>query len=653
MSAIISLAWGLVVLLSLICLGRLITRLTLKTYQPDPALAAGWGLATMISLGGVLNLFRLATAPIVIILITTIILADLLFTWLKRDQAQKLKASRFPILLGAYWKSLTWMERGGLLALATLVAVKYASCLGIPLMYWDDKHAYLAEAIRMLQTGSIGDNPFSERQVLSLNGQVFLNGLFLSAAPPIYAFVLDPGICWIMIAGFTWVILRNDLQASTLVSCACTALVLMVRTCEELPYGKGVNLGGYLSGSVLMLTALRTSYLGFDQGGRFPFPWILHMSMTLAGLCAVKTTFLVVAVIFIVTWYGLRLLSSKRFGIVFDLVTIGFSTIALLLPWMIQQYHSGGTLLYPFLGHGNHINTPELINFGGPFPDKLQALARLSFSGLLFPAIMALILLGRRVISEGNEYLHGSYAILVAAVIGSTIVAYHGGIQENNSFYRYVQPMLYAALIPVGLIGLVRLQPSSIGLGICLAVFIGNQWTDTLSLIRPIITAIRGTESTSRFFTNAERVQIRQAQQEIPAGATVLVSSSSISQLDFDRNTIWNLDFPGMCSPGYGMPLPAEFHDLVRFIEGQTETLPTALPCNELFQYLRQSGVQYLILRQENNRFFNNLEIVRFPRWNRIMKTLGVLYYQQLRELITECPVVYHEGEVITLRLVP
>ena len=488
---------------------------------------------------------------------------------------------------------------------------------------------------------------------MSLNAQVLLNGLFLSVAPPIYAFLFDPGICWIMIAGFTWVILRNDLHASTLISCILTALVLMVQNSEEPPDGSNLNLGGYLTGAVLMLTALRTTYLGLTQDERLGFPWIFFLTLTVAGLCAIKTTFLVVAVTFTVTWYGLRLLSTKRPGIALELMVVGFSTIVWLSPWMIQQYLSGGTPLYPFLGHGTHIAIPELTNFGGPFLYKLAALAIFSLTGMMLPAIIALLLLGQTAFREANPFSRSSWAMLFAAVIGCMIISFQGGVQSTNSFYRYVQPILYAALIPAGLLGLVRVQPSTLGLAVCLAVFIGNQWTSSITLIRPIVTALRGTEPDARFFSKTELVQIHQAQQVIPAGAKVLASTSSLSQLDFNRNTIWNLDFPGMCSPGASMPLPANLKELVSFIEGTTQTLPTHLPTDDLLQYFRQTGVEYLIMRHEPNRFFNNVNISQFPRWNRIVKALGVLYYRQLRELASQCPVLYQEGEVTVLNLRP
>jgi hypothetical protein len=318
---------------------------------------------------------------------------------------------------------------------------------------------------------------------------------------------------------------------------------------------------------------------------------------------------------------------------------------------MLQQYHSSGTLLYPFLGHGTHIVTPELTNFGGPFRYKLVALAEFSCSGLMIPGIIAMFLLGNMALREPRDLLRSSWAMLVAAIITSMIVAYQGGIQTSTNFHRYVQPILYVALIPAGLVGVIRLQPSSIGLAICLAVFIGNQWTDMPNLIRPIISIIRGTEPDFRFFSKAELTHIHQAQQAIPPGAKVLVSGSTISQLDFNRNTIWNLDFPGMCSPGSSMPLPAKFDELISFIKDYSKSLPTPLPCNELRIYLRQTGVEYLILRQEPNLAINEGPIPWLPRWNRIVKTLGVLYSEQLRELITECPIVYAEGEITVIDL--
>ena len=78
----------------------------------------------------------------------------------------------------------------------------------------DDLPSYLFQVSRLLQNGSIGQDPFSCRQLLSLNGQTFLLGLLGAGAPLQFSYLLDPGICWLILGGLTWSLLRRDLRVS-------------------------------------------------------------------------------------------------------------------------------------------------------------------------------------------------------------------------------------------------------------------------------------------------------------------------------------------------------------------------------------------------------------------------------------------------------
>lgn len=55
-----ALAWSLVILLSFIGLGQILARLLVPESRVDPFLAAGWGLAGMIAIGGLLNIAGIA-----------------------------------------------------------------------------------------------------------------------------------------------------------------------------------------------------------------------------------------------------------------------------------------------------------------------------------------------------------------------------------------------------------------------------------------------------------------------------------------------------------------------------------------------------------------------------------------------------------------
>ena len=68
----------------------------------------------------------------------------------------------------------------------------------------------------------------------------------------------------------------------------------------------------------------------------------------------------------------------------------------------------------------------------------------------------------------------------------------------------------------------------------------------------------RGQRECRLSVTDYEKVQVRNAQGSIPPGGLILTSLRNGHLLDFSRNTIWSLDWPGMASPPPGIPLPAD-----------------------------------------------------------------------------------------------
>ena len=277
-SIIVCLVWGIVVLFSFASLGRILARILKPDIRPDPFLAAGWGMAGMIIFGGLLNLVGFAQSRVLIAFVSAIILIDLIL-----DRY----ATRVGIAAGEpartpgdppCGKRLQRWDAIWIAALALLVTTKFISSFAIIGTFFDDKPAYLPQAVRMLQTGSIGANPFSERQLMSLNGQTTILGLFLSVCPTEYGYLFDPGMCWIFIAGIVWNIIRREYRAPIVTSCLLTALVMMMDDPQV------VNLAGQLSGSVLCLTLVRTAYLGSTSTEKRDFGSLILLALSVAGL---------------------------------------------------------------------------------------------------------------------------------------------------------------------------------------------------------------------------------------------------------------------------------------------------------------------------------------------------------------------------------
>jgi hypothetical protein len=634
-----NLAWGSIVLLAFVALGQLAGRLFRLAAPHDLFLAAGLGIAGMTVVGGLLNLFGVATSRV----LTTVVLATAAFgplTWILGTGGFAVGLP-LPSPIPAERRQSHWV-----IVLVLLVFVKYATSLGSDFNPNDDQPAYLLQVSRMLQTGSIGLDPFSERQSLSLNGQTFLLGLVHCVSPFKYAFLLDPGICWIVIAGLTWSLIRQDLGGSIRATCLLTSLVLMV----GLPFG--TNLGGHLTGAVLYLTLIKTAVDGTQHGGNLGYGSLMTLAVIVAALCALKTTFLLFGVMFVVSWHVLRMLRSPSPLVVRDAAVIGSIATALLVPWMWQQYRSAGTPMYPFLGHGYHTLRASSEVMSDPFNSRARWVVACLMNGELTPAILALALLARgRLQIDRGRWLVLFSALSSVCVTSLFLVSVTPGIGAG---VRYSHPFLYAALIPVGLVGILTtpLTKTKIGLALCLALFIGNWWETASVKLARLADFVRTDEH--GFLWDDENVpQVRRAQETIPAGKRVLASVQNGFLLDFTRNPIWSLDLPGMVSPPPGLPITPHEADLHDFLMNRSSDLPSPYPSEQVLDYLRRCGVDVLAFQRRHGSvwYLRRDDVPAKPVLARTIFAIALTVHKQLADLIGKCPILYDDGDLIVLDL--
>ncbi len=229
MSAMISLllgsAWGLVVLWSFVAMGRLLARLAGIRTPGDIWLRAGWGMAGMVVVGGWLNLLGIARPRVSLALVLGAIILDALLEANGFFRAGRIDPlpDQASVRGGSNRSSSAWA-----LAVFVFIAFKYIASVGVPFNANDDQLAYLYMVARLVETGSVGLDPFSNRQLFSLNGQSFLLGLMYSGSSLQCLHLLDPRIGWIVIGGSNWSIVRKELGGSTKDASLVTALVLMV-----------------------------------------------------------------------------------------------------------------------------------------------------------------------------------------------------------------------------------------------------------------------------------------------------------------------------------------------------------------------------------------------------------------------------------------
>ena len=502
MPLLLSYAWGMIVLLSIVALGRIIARVVQPAVKWGFSLAAGWGLACMAILGGLLNLLGAARPPVLISLVISIILLDLLFE--SRGLIRFVENGPSPPPVPIH--ELIPRKGSICIVIIILMIIKYLFSFSNKFIGLDDINGYLVPLARLLQTGSIGRDPFSIHQLASLNGQTFLMGLVVSASSLKYAFLLDPGICWFLIGGLTWSIVRRDLQDSlnrqagsppaastppgagsgragvapggeitaTLLRdpCIWVGLVLLVKT----PYMQ--NLGGHLTGTVLYLTLVQTAWWGTRDKGVLDRGSLVLLALTLAGLCALKTTFVIFAGFFVIGWYGMRIWHVPSLALLRELSLVGLITSVLLLSWMTQQYLSGGTPLYPYLGRGYALPDTQLSVDWATILIKVKKVVHISLIGSTAPAILGLLLLIRNPFKTDLARWRALSAAMFGAAVGPLGLAFM--LTSDDLPIRYSQPFIYAALIAAGSAGKFSTPRSrkGIALALCLVLFVGNQWDD-------------------------------------------------------------------------------------------------------------------------------------------------------------------------------
>jgi hypothetical protein len=634
-----ALLWGLVVLGSFVSVGRLLARGLEPSLLDRVPLTAGLGMAGMLFLGGILTLAHLATKGALLALIVGVIaLEGLVSLKFRRVPAPGMPAEGESHTSGRS----TAVVAIGLLVVAT--TMRYVLSLGHPIHPYDDQPFYLAEIAELLQTGSSGVEPYNFRQMGILPGSCFLSAMGCCVAPPEYAYLIDPGICWIVFAGLVYTFLRHDLRLSVPLASLLSTMSLLVRVPMS-------TLGGELNGPVLFVTAVRLMYTGMTDSSALPFGRLVLIALVLSSLSVLKPTFLVYACLFLAFWSLLTLWHEGIAAAAGQTFTLASLIGLFMLPWMIQQYRSSGTLLYPILGKGylfaNHGFPLEI--HGDSLGYRLRYLTNYAtkYGYTLAPAL-TLIAVGSLFVQSPGKRTRAFLAASLSVVLGSYLVCFI----LNGQIERYTLHMMYVSCLLPGLFGLaVATGGDRIGLvlGCSLMMFIGSQWPpNALSSAGALRARARG----EKIPDPAYAATIERAQSLTKPGERILVSVVSPYLFDFRRNPIWNFDILGMTSPPPGLPLTRDWKKLEEVLDGKSENLPPPGPVADFRDSLRRSGVDYLFFqRYPISMQYGDGDMLPGPFLDRLCNAVGRLTKESLMNLIQDRRVVFDDGNMILLDL--
>src|SRR5713226_3917196 len=201
----VSFSWGICILLAFVGWGGLINRILFPKHQIDWGQRAAWGIAFSILVGGLLNATSSISRTTVFIYVgsgAVFWFTDLFIRKLSLKSSLCLStvalAKDPPLLVGTLIVLfLAILDYAG----SVFTQLRWVGINGPVFNSVDDLQAYFVYPIKMLQTGSMGQDPFNEKRFTFFGGQSFLDAFVLSALSEKSLKMMDAGIGVLIIIG--------------------------------------------------------------------------------------------------------------------------------------------------------------------------------------------------------------------------------------------------------------------------------------------------------------------------------------------------------------------------------------------------------------------------------------------------------------------
>ena len=624
----ISFGWGLCILLSFIGWGSLLKEAVLPKKDIDWGQRAAWGVALSILVGGILNLFSAISRVTVISYIIIGILDFFLFSFPKRS-------------------NLSWREDKlailGIFLVFLLLLLRYGAWVYIPDFHTDDFHGYLVFPQKMLQAGSLGADPFTERRLHGLGGNSFLLTLIFSFLKLQNLYIIDRGIAYIIAAGIFWGFAKEKKLSPVSALPIIAIFLFLVNPFDTNSSSHGMALALFLA---LFRIFDREEAITWKQR----FVYVFLTALIVSALSASKEHFIGFAAIYLVIIYLARFINYRhRMTIIFEFFILIVFSFLLLLPWMISSYQSSGTMFYPILGKGFHRCAYGYFDFP---PFNLKASLKVMYSYLrrsivLFPLALSFLYL---INPRKKDTIQGfSVCFSMVAVTLATYMLFYGAL----AIPRYIFPFFFSCLFFL-IFTILSMQESlfrdklfKAGSWAVIVLFIpfllldpfGRYVAPDLANVVPdychkIYAGMQQRGGNSKFYINKSE-EYRKAQYSVPLGETILVRIRMPFLLDFKRNKIFIVD---------------------QLIMGLEPGMPVFKGGNAVGDYLISKGVRFVIYvyggreNDDETRTFKKYMHTR-DTWIKQEYTFMNKFQEDLDELGVLKKRIYDDGKIFVVDL--
>lgn len=519
------------------------------------------GLATIIFLGGVLNLLRFAYGWAFdgLLIIGVVLAAKYFKLWPKFPRS---RSELFHIaILG--------------LLIALIIGFTVNSQLPPKVFNWhDDFEKSFAHPVRMLQTGTLFGSPLNALGSETLGGQAVLHGIVLNHFPIPYINGVDAvfGLFLCLIISVSMIPLRAVFLPISLIS---PLIVFFINQ-------QYVNISALYIASVLMMASilLFTDILEHKKGETENLPSPLLTGLIYAALISLKTTFVVFPLLHLCFFIiALRLYGVDYRRLVRWCITTVGMILLFLLPWILLHFPNYVHLSFDqppirtdvIPGEPLNLLSTQPLFYGASFAHYTFVIMAMAFP------ILAVILWKR-----GERSASGRIALAGLAAGGTTIaVAYlliislGPIISGYDTSLRYAIPFLIAgAPLILSLVYLWAFMAKSslfrlsfMAVPLLFGVLIMVSFSDTL-----IARIHQGRESGSilsfsGLATNREYIRYNEevlygdtrsrlimAQNQIPPGTAIVVWVYAPFYLEYKRNIIYDAERSGIATPWAYLP---------------------------------------------------------------------------------------------------
>lgn len=364
--------------------GALLLYVSGERFYKTPFYTASVGMALLIFWGGLLNSFNLAYASSLDILVFSG-LSITLFFGIRFILNVKKHAEEFQFKIASL-KELNLSQPSNLYGVFVFTVLIFLLIYLIPSSnynFHDDLQKYIPRAVKMLQTGSLGGNPFGSVGIDSLGAQDFLNAFSLNAADFSYLYALDSIFCFILSALLIFDICKTFGLNTSLAIIPVFALILI--------NPQSVNISALYSGTLLtmalILSLTRITAEISNPAKQLSFIRILPAASLAAAIFCLKITFIP----FLCAYFLLYLLVSFYLNRQFKKPILFFIYVTLLssvfiLPWIFTHLENySAAMLGSTLSGMDVSSSKESFLYGSSLSASLENLmSLLSLTNLFY-----------------------------------------------------------------------------------------------------------------------------------------------------------------------------------------------------------------------------------------------------------------------------